>query len=89
MAVLIFSAHLLILEDEQFTGRIRELIIDGVDALYAVNTVVNEYVQIFSNSTVPMIQEKILDVKDLGKRLGRNLSFNEESNSDYSGQIVR
>ena len=46
-------------------GRIRELIIDGADALYAVNTVVNEYVQIFSNSIVPMIQEKILDVKDL------------------------
>ena len=63
VAVLIFSAHLLILEDEQFTGRIRELIIDGVDALYAVNTVVNEYVQIFSNSTVPMIQEKILMLK--------------------------
>ncbi len=88
VAVLIFSAHLLILEDEQFTGRIRELIIDGVDAFYAVNTVVNEYVQIFSNSAVPMIQEKILDVKDLGKRLGRNLSFSKEFNSDYSGQIV-
>ena len=88
VAVLIFSAHLLILEDEQFTGRIRELIAEGSDALYAVNTVVDEYVKIFSASAVPMIREKILDVKDLGRRLGRNLSFKEEFSSDYSGQII-
>ena len=40
VAVLIFSAHLLILEDDQFTGRIRELISEGEAALHAIHVVV-------------------------------------------------
>lgn len=88
VAVLIFSAHLLILEDDQFTGRIRELISEGEVALHAIHLVVDEYVEIFSSSSVPMIREKVLDVKDLGNRLGRNLCSEEEFNSDYGGQII-
>ena len=88
VAVLIFSAHLLILEDEQFTGRIRELISEGEAAFHAIHVVVDEYVEIFSSSSVPMIREKVLDVKDLGNRLGRNLCSEEEFNSDYGGQII-
>ena len=88
VAVLIFSAHLLILEDDQFTGRIRELISEGEAALHAIHVVVDEYVEIFSSSSVPMIREKVLDVKDLGNRLGRNLCSEEEFNSDYGGQII-
>ena len=88
VAVLIFSAHLLILEDEQFTGRIRELIAEGAAALHAIHLVVDEYVDIFSSSSVPMIREKVLDVKDLGNRLGRNLCSEEAFNSDYGGQII-
>ena len=88
VAVLIFSAHLLILEDDQFTGRIRELISEGKAAFHAIHVVVDEYVEIFSSSSVPMIREKVLDVKDLGNRLGRNLCSEEEFNSDYGGQII-
>ena len=88
VAVLIFSAHLLILEDDQFTGRIRQLISEGEVALHAIHLVVDEYVEIFSSSSVPMIREKVLDVKDLGNRLGRNLCSEEEFNSDYGGQII-
>ena len=36
-----------------------------------------------------MIREKVLDVKDLGNRLGRNLCSEEEFNSDYGGQLLR
>ena len=60
VAVLIFSAHQLILEDEQFSGRIRELIEQGVSARGAVTAVVDEYVDVFSKSQVPIIQEKVL-----------------------------
>ena len=88
VAVLIFSAHLLILEDEQFTGRISGLIQDGIPAVKAVSLVVNEHVEVFSNSKMPLIREKVLDVKDLGNRLTRNLLNETEDECDYKGQII-
>ncbi|MBT8046226.1 MAG: GAF domain-containing protein, partial [Pontiella sp.] len=88
VAVLIFSAHLLILEDEQFSGRITQMIRDGMPPVKAIAIVVNEYVEIFSSSKMPLIREKVLDVKDLGNRLTRNL-LNEEADAyDYRGQIL-
>lgn len=88
VAVLIFSAHLLILEDEQFTGRIGNLIQTGTPAVKAIATVVNEYVEVFSRSKMPLIREKVLDVKDLGNRLTRNLLNEEADKCDYRGQII-
>ena len=88
VAVLIFSAHLLILEDEQFTGRIAGLIETGTPAEKAIATVVNEFVEVFSVSRMPMIREKVLDVKDLGNRLTRNLLNQEADACDYRGQII-
>lgn len=88
VAVLIFSAHQLILEDEQFSGRIRELIGQGMLAQSAVTGVVDEYVKVFSKSQVPMIREKVLDVKDLGSRLIRNLQPGEGVEGDYQGKVI-
>ena len=88
VAVLIFSAHLLILEDNQFTGRIRSLIETGIPAVKAIATVVDEYVEVFSRSKMPLIREKVLDVKDLGNRLTRNLLNEESDTCDYRGQII-
>ncbi|WP_372796484.1 phosphoenolpyruvate--protein phosphotransferase [Pontiella sp.] len=88
VAVLIFSAHLLILEDDQFTGRIASLIREGMEAVKAIATVVNDYVEVFSKSKMPLIREKVLDVKDLGNRLTRNLLNEEAGAADYRGQII-
>lgn len=88
VAVLIFSAHLLILEDDQFSGRISRMIESGTPALKAISEVVGEYVEIFSNSKMPLIREKVLDVKDLGNRLTRNLLNEEADECDYRGQII-
>jgi phosphotransferase system enzyme I (PtsP) len=88
VAVLIFSAHQLILEDDQFTGRIGSLIENGMPAVKAIAAVVTEYVEIFSESQMPMIREKVLDVKDLGNRLMRNLIEEEADACDYRGQII-
>lgn len=88
VAVLIFSAHLLILEDEQFTGRIGKMIQSGTLAVKAISTVVNEYVEVFSRSKMPLIREKVLDVKDLGNRLMRNLMNEEADACDYRGHII-
>ncbi|VGO21088.1 phosphoenolpyruvate--protein phosphotransferase [Pontiella sulfatireligans] len=88
VAVLIFSAHLLILEDKQFAGRIADLIQTDIPALKAISIVVNEYVEIFSKSKMPLIREKVLDVKDLGNRLIRNLLNEQADECDYRGQII-
>ena len=88
VAVLIFNAHLLILNDEEFSGRISRMIGEGVPAIKAVSEVVNEYVELFSKSKMPLIREKVLDVKDLGNRLIRNLLNKESDVADYQGQIV-
>ncbi len=88
VAVLIFSAHQLILEDKQFTGRIASLIETGTAAVKAIASVVNEYVEVFSKSKMPMIREKVLDVKDLGNRLTRNMLSQEDDACDYRGQII-
>ena len=37
---------------------------------------------------MPLIREKVLDVKDLGNRLTRNLLNEESDECDYRGQII-
>jgi phosphotransferase system enzyme I (PtsP) len=88
VAVLIFSAHLLILEDSQFTGRIRSLVETGTPAVKAIAMVVNEFAEVFSKSKMPLIREKVLDVKDLGNRLTRNILNEAADAADYRGQII-
>lgn len=88
VASLIFNAHLLILKDEGFSGQMRKLIEQGTPADRAVTSVVNDYIGLFSKSKNPRLQEKVLDVKDLGHRLLRNIRQHGEDQGDYAGQIL-
>ncbi len=103
VASLIFSAHLLMLKDEEFLRQIRSGIQDGMTPENAVIRVVNSYVELFAKTDSTATQEKSLDVKDLGHRLVRNLRAHaggggkpsEDSNAaadvdegDYRNQIV-
>lgn len=88
VASLIFNAHLLILKDDGFSGQMERLIEEGTPADRAVTRVVNDYIGLFSKSSNPRLQEKVLDVKDLGHRLLRNLQQHGEDEGDYAGQIL-
>jgi phosphotransferase system enzyme I (PtsP) len=88
VASLIFNAHLLILKDESFSGAMGDLITGGTPADRAITSVVNDYINLFSRSKNPRLQEKVLDVKDLGHRLLRNLQRHGEDEGDYAGQIL-
>ncbi|MDH3345711.1 MAG: phosphoenolpyruvate--protein phosphotransferase [Kiritimatiellaceae bacterium] len=88
VAQLIFSAHLLILADEEFSGAIRRQIQNDIDPADAVVDVVNRYIDIFSDSPNPRLQEKVHDVKDLGHRLMENLIGGEQAPGDYTGNII-
>lgn len=88
MASMIFSAHLLMLKDESFSGEMEKKISEGAEPYQAVLDVVNHFVQIFSSDDNPRLQEKVQDIKDLGHRLLMNLSTEEDQQGDYRGQIV-
>jgi phosphotransferase system, enzyme I, PtsP len=88
IASMIFSAHLLMLQDEAFSGQMLRHIEEGLPACRAVEKVVNSYVEIFARSENSRLQEKVQDVRDLGHRLLRNLSIKEQSQGNYRSQII-
>ncbi|MDC7223154.1 MAG: phosphoenolpyruvate--protein phosphotransferase [Spirochaetales bacterium] len=88
IASMIFSAHLLMLQDEAFSGQMVRLIDEGTPACLAVEKVVNNYVEIFAASDNSRLQEKVQDVRDLGHRILRNLSLKEQQPGNYRNQII-
>jgi len=85
---LIFASHLLMVSDDDFSGTIRDLVKSGERPSDAIIKVVNEYIDLFSKSGNSNIQEKIIDIQDLGHRLLRNLIEETIEEGDYSGQII-
>lgn len=89
VAALIFSAHLLILKDAEFSGEIARHIENGSTPREAVLLVVNQFINLFAKSANPRMREKIHDIEDLGHRLLHNLLDPEEDQSaDYGNHII-
>ena len=87
-AAFIFSAHHLMLRDDQFAGKMRDLINNGVAPPEAVQRVAQQTARIFAESTSPQVREKAQDVLDLGHRLLYNLGSQAEEDEDYRDLIV-
>ena len=85
---LIFASHLLMLSDDDFSGSIRSYINSGEQPSLSIIKVVNEYIELFRNSRNSSVQEKILDLKDIGHRLLTNLTEENKDEGDYTGQII-
>jgi phosphotransferase system enzyme I (PtsP) len=88
IAELIFNAHLLMLKDESFSGKMMQLIDQGKSAADAVLDTVNIYVNLFAGSENPRLKEKVQDVLDLGHRLLLNLQPGDRLVHDYKNQII-
>lgn len=88
VASMIFSAHLLIVKDDRFTGEMKAKISAGAPPHKAIREVVDHYVQLFASSSSARLREKVQDVKDLGHRLLQNLRDDAEISVDYEGHIV-
>jgi phosphotransferase system enzyme I (PtsP) len=88
IASLIFSAHLLVLKDTEFTGAMIQQIQSGQSPQLAVSSVVNQYVALFATSANPRLREKVQDIKDVGHRLLHNLLMRDDVAPDYAGEIV-
>ncbi len=88
VASLIFSAHLLIVKDEQFSGEMLRLVEQGEPVGKAIGRVVEDYTRLFSRSANARLREKVQDVQDLARRLLRNLHRPDEGVTDYRGHVV-
>jgi phosphotransferase system enzyme I (PtsP) len=88
LASFIFSSHLLMLGDEEFSGQMLGRIRGGLQPAAAVIEVVNQYVELFSRLKEPRFQEKAQDVRDVGHRILTNLEGIEEEAADYHGHVV-
>ena len=87
-ASLIFTAHLMILKDKEFVGKISRRIESGVNAPAAVASVATEYMQGFLAGNNAYMREKINDIEDLALRLINNLVREGEEVSVYKDHVV-
>ncbi|WP_320044937.1 phosphoenolpyruvate--protein phosphotransferase [uncultured Desulfobacter sp.] len=66
---LIFTAHFMMLKDKNFTGKMKSLIEQGISPVAAIQQIVQKYIKVFSDNPNAYMQEKAVDVEDLGIRL--------------------
>jgi phosphoenolpyruvate-protein phosphotransferase len=88
VGALIFQAHVLMLRDPEFAGRMRRKIENGTSAPDAITEVAEEYAARFAAMTEQRFAEKAQDVRDLGNRLLVNLDEDADSGFGYEGRIV-
>ncbi|MBO7611351.1 MAG: phosphoenolpyruvate--protein phosphotransferase [Elusimicrobia bacterium] len=69
----IASAHLLILNDPMVKGEIIKMIKEGVNAEYAVHTVVEQFSKTFDSIDNDYFRERKHDLLDVAKKVMRNL----------------
>lgn len=87
-ASLIFTAHLLMLKDEAFTGEIMTLIEEGINAPLAIVRVAKKYIALFEESENLLLKEKAEDIADLATRLLHNVLGKEDPMGDIADKIV-
>jgi phosphotransferase system enzyme I (PtsP) len=88
VASLIFAAHMLMLKDEQFTGRILGRIRNGENAPLALVQVAEEYIEGFSRSENPYMREKSDDIRDLTLRIMHNLTQSQLQYDAFEGHVI-
>ncbi|MGA1841314.1 MAG: phosphoenolpyruvate--protein phosphotransferase [bacterium] len=88
VASLIFTAHLMILKDKGFVGKMKSLIMEGESPPLVVRNVAREYIDMFSQNPSPYIREKVQDIKDLVLRIMRNLVSGSKEIGDCKEKVV-
>ena len=74
----IFDYQLLMLEDKDFLGKIRDTIANElVSCEYALDAVVRQYTELFTNMDNDYLKERTSDIADLAKRLNYALAGRE------------
>ncbi|MBD3420406.1 MAG: phosphoenolpyruvate--protein phosphotransferase [Chitinivibrionales bacterium] len=87
-ASLIFAAHLMILKDDEFVGKIRASVESGQNAPNAVLQVGMQFISAFLGAQSAYLQEKADDLRDLVIRIVNNLLSAKEHVNEVTGRIV-
>ncbi len=87
-ASLIFTAHLLLLKDEQFTGRMRALVRDGAAPAKAIAGVARQLIQTMKSGDNDYLSQRADDIKDLAMRLIAQCCSDESRELNLHGCIV-
>jgi phosphotransferase system enzyme I (PtsP) len=87
-ASLIFAAHLMILKDPDFVGKITKKIETGVNAPEAVAEVAAGYMRNFLKSDSNYMKEKANDIEDLATRLISNLVSRDDETGVHRDHVI-
>jgi len=87
-ASLIFTAHLMILKDPDFIGKIIQQIEIGVNAPVAIAEVAGDYMRSFLATDNAYMREKANDIEDLAVRLVNNLLSEGEETDAYKDRVI-
>jgi phosphotransferase system, enzyme I, PtsP len=88
VASLIFASHILLLKDDQFVGKVRRLITDGMQPVRALVMVSEEYIAIFGKQNNPYFRQKADDIRDVTFRVLNNLVRRAGANSLVKSSVV-
>ncbi|MDL2228968.1 phosphoenolpyruvate--protein phosphotransferase [Treponema sp. OttesenSCG-928-L16] len=86
----IFEAHLLMLEDEEFQGQIRDRLITSLENIeWVIWDISHELSQKLMSSPDPYLRERAVDISDVSRRLLNNLlSIKKFSLADLTEDII-
>ena len=87
-AALIFSSHLLVLKDRNFTGRMEAEIAAGKPVCDAIVDVTRSFTEKFRTSANVYLREKATDIEDLAMRMARNLITESPEQASLKGRVV-
>jgi phosphotransferase system, enzyme I, PtsP len=88
VASLIFTAHLMLLQDDLFYGHIVGNITSGMSAERAILTTARHYIALFSTQDNPYMREKADDIRDLSIRVFENLQATEQATTVFRNHII-
>jgi phosphotransferase system enzyme I (PtsP) len=84
----VFDAQALMLRDKGFLDRVGAQVAAGASAEMALERVINAMVEDFSGLEDVYMQERALDIKDIGQRILRNLLGVAERNRSFASAVV-
>jgi len=84
----VFEAHKLMLMDGEFCNSVEAYIKEGAPAEQALQRTVSEMVERFLSLPETYLQERADDVKDIGRKVLRNLLGVKEKDRWFSGAVV-
>lgn len=88
-ASMIFEAHLMMLKDVSFVGKIRARVEEGMMLPRAVAETATEYIALFESSRHDYLREKARDVEDLAVRLLEHLcERSDDADPESAAHIV-